>query len=71
MCADNSRCCVLCAARYDSLCPLAVMLGAVKTAPSAQLVVLDANHFQPYKPPFLAGVLANQTAFLKEHLGCA
>ncbi|OBJ51833.1 alpha/beta hydrolase [Mycobacterium asiaticum] len=39
-----------------------------KRAPHGVARYYDGDHFQIYHPPLLAGLLADQTAFLKEHL---
>jgi pimeloyl-ACP methyl ester carboxylesterase len=60
---------LVCVCDRENLMDPAYAALVARRAPRAVARHYDSDHFAIYHPPLLAGVLADQTAFLQEHLG--
>lgn len=52
----------------DSLIPLEAVQRCAAKIPRGELVVMDCNHFEPYKAPWFPRFVEQQAAFLQKHL---
>jgi alpha-beta hydrolase superfamily lysophospholipase len=67
--ARNVRCPLLvCVSDRENLMDPAVAVRVANTAPSGVAKHYDANHFDVYHPPVIDRMVADQIAFLTEHL---
>lgn len=55
-------------ARYDAITPRAVAERAARRIPRATVRTYDCSHFDPYVEPAFTTVVADQLAFLREHV---
>lgn len=60
---------LVCVCDRENLMDPAYAALAARRAPKGVARHYDSDHFAIYHPPFVAQVLADQTAFLKEHFG--
>ena len=56
------------AGRNDSLIPIAAVEKLSEKLPNSELIVMDCNHFEPYKGRLLEKFVEKQTEFLNKHL---
>jgi fermentation-respiration switch protein FrsA (DUF1100 family) len=67
--APDIRCPLLvCVSDNETLIDLALVQRVIDQAPRATAIHYDADHFQVYFPPLLDQILADQIAFLRQHL---
>lgn len=59
---------LVCVSQRETLMDPRHAEDVARRAPHGVARYYDGDHFQIYHPPLLAGLLADQTAFLKEHL---
>jgi pimeloyl-ACP methyl ester carboxylesterase len=60
---------LVCVSQRETLMDSRHTEQVARRAPRGTARYYDGDHFQIYHPPLLAGLLIDQTAFLKEHLG--
>jgi hypothetical protein len=60
---------LVCVSRRETLMDPGHAEGVAAAAPRGVARHYDGDHFQIYHPPLLSALLADQTAFLQEHLG--
>lgn len=55
-------------ARNDAITPCAVAERAARRIPQGTVRIYDCSHFDPYVDPAFTGIIADQIAFLREHV---
>lgn len=61
---------LVCVSERETLIKLALVEKVIRDAPRASSRRYDADHFEVYSPPLLDKIVADQIAFLREHLTC-
>jgi len=67
--AKRVRCPLLvCVSERENLMDPAIALRVAERAPRGRAIRYPTDHFQVYHPPFVERIVADQIAFLTEHL---
>jgi pimeloyl-ACP methyl ester carboxylesterase len=59
---------LVCVSDHETLMSPSIAARAARRAPKGRAIHYPADHFQVYHPPLVEGIVADQTAFLREAL---